>query len=176
MAYTEVTTQRGKVGLTFKHMLAKLTVKIDVSSLKDFNKSVVTITNAIKDYTVDYTNSSTATPASITTATISGGGLVSNKVDGSFNSISTKSDGSNISAVIITPLKITTSVAPSSPMKVNLRTGGGDSEVIEEYSAILPAQSISSDAAKIKIEITVGKENSTETNTYTYAPQPLVLL
>lgn len=70
MAYTDATTQKGTVALTFKHMLAKLTVKVKVGTVNGFNSSEVKIKNAIKDYTVDYGSPTAATPATITTAVV----------------------------------------------------------------------------------------------------------
>lgn len=72
MAYTDATTQKGTVALTFKHMLAKLTVKVKVGTVNGFSSSAVSIKNAIKNYTVDYANPTTAAPATVAVATAGG--------------------------------------------------------------------------------------------------------
>lgn len=57
MAYTEVagTSKMTNVPLTFKHMLSKLTIKVKVGAISSFNSSAVTIQNAKKDYSINYT-------------------------------------------------------------------------------------------------------------------------
>lgn len=128
MAYSEVTTRQAKVPLIFKHMLAKLTVKVNTGVVSaTISKISVSIENAIKGYTVTYTGSGVPAvekPATITT-------------------------GSTRDATF-TP-------------HVESTENNGKTYV---YSVILPAQDISSAAAKVKTTITVGSEN----NTYTYAP------
>lgn len=56
MAFTDATTKKGNVSLVFKHMLAKLTVKVKVGAITNFTSSAVTIQKAQKEYTVDYTS------------------------------------------------------------------------------------------------------------------------
>lgn len=58
MAYTEVegASKMKNVSLTFKHMLSKLTIKVKVGAISSFNSSAVTIQNAKKDYTINYTS------------------------------------------------------------------------------------------------------------------------
>lgn len=56
MAFTDATAKKGNVSLVFKHMLAKLTVKVKVGAITNFTSSAVTIQNAQKEYTVDYTS------------------------------------------------------------------------------------------------------------------------
>ncbi|WP_293717045.1 fimbrillin family protein [uncultured Parabacteroides sp.] len=127
MAYNEVGTRQAQVPLTFKHMLAKLTIEVKMDVISTINNTSVSVDNAIKDYTVAYTGSgvpSTAAPA-IVTAT-------------------------GTTKVSFAPFKDT-------------NKSSGKTVV---YSVILPAQDISSTAAKVKTTITVGSEN----NSYTYAP------
>lgn len=72
MAFTSVapTNKMKKIDLTFKHMLAKLTVKVDVSKVANASSVTVAVTikNAISDYTINYTSPSptTAIPAAVT--------------------------------------------------------------------------------------------------------------
>lgn len=140
MAYTDATTQKGTVALTFKHMLAKLTVKVKVGTVNGFNSSEVKIKNAIKDYTVGYTNPTTAAPATITTA-IAG--------------------ENSISATELTPFAGADEGSNESKAKV--------------YSVILPAQNVSSTAAKVEIKITVGSSPQV-VNTYTFQPGGAITL
>ena len=67
MAFTEVTTKKANVPLVFKHMLAKLTVKVKVGAISNLTSSEVVIQNAQKEYTVNYTSTApTATvPATV---------------------------------------------------------------------------------------------------------------
>lgn len=67
MAYTEVVgaSKMTNVPLTFKHMLSKLTIKVKVGAISSFNSSAVTIQNAIKDYSINYTNPTTSVPATV---------------------------------------------------------------------------------------------------------------
>lgn len=68
MAFTDVTTKQGQVSLNFKHMLAKLTVKVKVDAVNSFNYSSVSILNAIKEYTVNYTSPAPTTDKPATVA------------------------------------------------------------------------------------------------------------
>lgn len=69
MAYTAVegTSKMTNVPLTFKHMLSKLTIKVKVGAISSFNSSAVTIQNAKKDYTINYTSPTptAAVPAAV---------------------------------------------------------------------------------------------------------------
>lgn len=67
MAYTEVegASKMKNVSLTFKHMLSKLTIKVKVGAINSFKSSTVTIQNAKKDYTINYTSPTTAVPATV---------------------------------------------------------------------------------------------------------------
>lgn len=71
MAYSEVTTRQAKVPLIFKHMLAKLTVKVNTGVVSaSINQISVSVKDAIKEYTVAYTGTGTLSgdsPAKITT-------------------------------------------------------------------------------------------------------------
>lgn len=73
MAYTPNTNFKDKVNLVFKHMLAKLTIKVDLTAVANADKVTVAavINNAVKNYTVDYTNPAPTanTPAKVTTST-----------------------------------------------------------------------------------------------------------
>lgn len=70
MAYSEVARQE-KVPLIFKHMLAKLTVKVNTGVVSaSINQISVSVKDAIKEYTVAYTGTGTLSgdsPAKITT-------------------------------------------------------------------------------------------------------------
>lgn len=140
MAYTDATTQKGTVALTFKHMLAKLTVKVKVGTVNGFNSSEVKIKNAIKDYTVGYTNPTTAAPATITTAVV---GV------------------NSVTATELTPF-------------AGANEGSNES-LAKVYSVILPAQNVSSTAAKVEIKITVGSSPQV-VNTYTFQPEEAITL
>ena len=71
MAFTSVASasKMTPVDFTFKHMLAKLTVNVDVSKVANASSVgvAVSIKNAIKDYTINYTNPAptVAVPATI---------------------------------------------------------------------------------------------------------------
>ena len=67
MAFSEVAAQKAKVPLIFKHMLAKLTVKVKVGTITNFTSSTVTIQNAKKEFTVNYTSPAptAAVPATV---------------------------------------------------------------------------------------------------------------
>lgn len=73
MAYTPNTAFKGKVNLVFKHMLSKLTIKVDLTAVANADKVTVAavINKAVKDYTVDYTSPAPTanTPAKVTTST-----------------------------------------------------------------------------------------------------------
>lgn len=73
MAYTPNTNFKDKVNLVFKHMLAKLTIIVDLTAVANADKVTVAavINNAVKNYTVDYTNPAPTanTPAKVTTST-----------------------------------------------------------------------------------------------------------
>lgn len=128
MAYTPNTAKKGNVPLTFKHMLAKLTVKVKVGAITNFSSSAVTIQNAKKEYTVTYGSPNSTTPATV----------------------AIKSEGG------------TFELTPHSEVDETYE----GSKTIKVYSVILPAQDISSTAAKVKTTITVGSTS----NSYTYAP------
>lgn len=132
MAYSEVATRQAKVPLIFKHMLAKLTVKVDMNAVTTtISSTTVSIENAIKGYTVAYTGvgvPSATTPATITTGS--------------------------------------TGATTFTPYKINAESIG--KTVV--YSVILPAQDISSAAAKVKTTITISGSSGTENLVYTYAP------
>lgn len=132
MAYSEVTIRQAQVPLIFKHMLAKLTVKVNTRAVSTtISNTSVSMENAIKDYTVTYTGTlSGDSPATITT-------------------------GSERNATF----------TPHTESTEN----SGKTFV---YSVILPAQDISSAAAKVKTTITIGSSGSTEDLVYTYAPDP----
>lgn len=128
MAYTDVTTQRGTVALTFKHMLAKLTVKVKVGTVNDFNSSAVSIKNAIKDYTVNYINSTTAVPATVAVATESAVEITpfAGEDDGSAESLA------KVYSVIFPAQKISDQSADA---KVEIKiTVGTDSQVTNTYT------------------------------------------
>lgn len=72
MAYTDATVKQGQVSLNFKHMLAKLTVKVKVDAVSSFSSSSVSIQNAIKEYTVNYTSSAPTTDKPATVAVKTG--------------------------------------------------------------------------------------------------------
>lgn len=132
MAYSEVTTRQAKVPLIFKHMLAKLTVKVDMNAVTTtISNTTVSIKNAIKDYSVAYTGigvPSATTPATITTSS--------------------------------------TEKTAFTPYKINAES----TDKIPVYSVILPAQAISSAAAKVETAITISGSSGTEDLVYTYAP------
>lgn len=130
MAYSEVTTRQAKVPLIFKHMLAKLTVKVNTGAVSTtISKTSVSMENAIKDYTVTYTGTlSRDSPAKITTGS-------ERNVTFTPHTESTESNGK-----------------------------------VYVYSVILPAQDISSAAAKVKTTITISGSSGTENLVYTYAP------
>lgn len=134
MAYSEVTTRQAKVPLIFKHMLAKLTVKVNTGAVSTtISKTSVSMENAIKDYTVTYTG----------TGTLSGD----------------------------SPAKITTGSERNATFTPHTESTESNGKVYV-YSVILPAQDISSAAAKVKTTITIGSPGSTEDLVYTYAPDP----
>lgn len=132
MAYTDATTQKGTVALTFKHMLAKLTVKVKVGTVNGFNSSEVKIKNAIKDYTVDYANPTTAAPATVAVAT-TGGGISATELtpfagtdDGSAESLA------KVYSVILPAQKISDQAADA---KVEIKiTVGTSPQVINTYT------------------------------------------
>lgn len=132
MAYSEVDTRQAKVPLIFKHMLAKLTVKVDMNAVTTtISNTTVSIKNAIKDYSVAYTGigvPSATTPATITTSS--------------------------------------TEKTAFTPYKINAES----TDKIPVYSVILPAQAISSAAAKVETAITISGSSGTEDLVYTYAP------
>lgn len=70
MAYTPNTNFKDKVNLVFKHMLAKLTIKVDLKAVANASSVTVAavINKAVKDYTVDYApiTISANTPATVT--------------------------------------------------------------------------------------------------------------
>ena len=134
MAYSEVDTRQAKVPLIFKHMLAKLTVKVNTGAVSTtISKTSVSMENAIKDYTVTYTG----------TGTLSGD----------------------------SPAKITTGSTRNATFTPHTESTESNGKVYV-YSVILPAQDISSAAAKVKTTITIGSPGSTEDLVYTYAPDP----
>lgn len=134
MAYSEVDTRQAKVPLIFKHMLAKLTVKVNTGAVSTtISKTSVSMENAIKDYTVTYTG----------TGTLSGD----------------------------SPAKITTGSERNATFTPHTESTESNGKVYV-YSVILPAQDISSVAAKVKTTITIGSPGSTEDLVYTYAPDP----
>ena len=132
MAYSIVETRKVQVPLTFKHMLAKLTVKVDMNAVTTtISNTTVSIKNAIKDYSVAYTGigvPSATTPATITTSS--------------------------------------TEKTAFTPYKINAES----TDKIPVYSVILPAQAISSAAAKVETAITISGSSGTEDLVYTYAP------
>lgn len=79
MAYTEVagTSKMTNVPLTFKHMLSKLTIKVKVGAISSFNSSAVTIQNAKKDYTINYTS---PTPSATVPATVAASGTANTTI------------------------------------------------------------------------------------------------
>lgn len=128
MAYTDATTQKGTVALTFKHMLAKLTVKIKVGTVNGFNSSEVKIKNAIKDYTVDYANPTTAAPATVAVATESAVEITpfAGEDDGSAESLA------KVYSVILPAQKISDQAADA---KVEIKiTVGTSPQVINTYT------------------------------------------
>lgn len=133
MAYTDATTQKGTVALTFKHMLAKLTVKVKVGTVNGFNSSEVKIKNAIKDYTVDYTNPTTAAPATITTAVVGANSVTATEL----TPFAGVDEGSNESkakvySVILPAQKISDQTADA---KVEIKiTVGTSPQVINTYT------------------------------------------
>lgn len=129
MAYSEVARQ-AKVPLIFKHMLAKLTVKVNTGVVSaSINQISVSVKDAIKEYTVAYTG------------TLSGD----------------------------SPAKITTGSERNATFTPHTESTESNGKVYV-YSVILPAQDISSAAAKVKTTITIGNPGSTEDLVYTYAP------
>lgn len=131
MAYSEVARQ-AKVPLIFKHMLAKLTVKVNTGAVSTtISKTSVSMENAIKDYTVTYTG----------TGTLSGD----------------------------SPAKITTGSTRNATFTPHTESTESNGKVYV-YSVILPAQDISSAAAKVKTTITISGSSGTENLVYTYAP------
>ena len=131
MAYSEVARQ-AKVPLIFKHMLAKLTVKVNTGAVSTtISKTSVSMENAIKDYTVTYTG----------TGTLSGD----------------------------SPAKITTGSTRNATFTPHTESTESNGKVYV-YSVILPAQDISSVAAKVKTTITISGSSGTENLVYTYAP------
>lgn len=133
MAYSEVARQE-KVPLIFKHMLAKLTVKVNTGVVSaSINQISVSVKDAIKEYTVAYTG----------TGTLSGD----------------------------SPAKITTGSERNATFTPHTESTESNGKVYV-YSVILPAQDISSAAAKVKTTITIGSPGSTEDLVYTYAPDP----
>lgn len=134
MAYSEVNTRQAKVPLIFKHMLAKLTVKVNTGVVSaSINQISVSVKDAIKEYTVAYTG----------TGTLSGD----------------------------SPAKITTGSTRNATFTPHTESTESNGKV-HVYSVILPAQDISSVAAKVKTTITIGSPGSTEDLVYTYAPDP----
>ena len=132
MAYSEVDTRQAKVPLIFKHMLAKLTVKVNTGAVSTtISKTSVSMENAIKDYTVTYTG----------TGTLSGD----------------------------SPAKITTGSERNATFTPHTESTESNGKVYV-YSVILPAQDISSAAAKVKTTITISGSSGTENLVYTYAP------
>lgn len=132
MAYSEVDTRQAKVPLIFKHMLAKLTVKVNTGAVSTtISKTSVSMENAIKDYTVTYTG----------TGTLSGD----------------------------SPAKITTGSTRNATFTPHTESTENSGKVYV-YSVILPAQDISSAAAKVKTTITISGSSGTENLVYTYAP------
>lgn len=128
MAYTDATTQKGTVALTFKHMLAKLTVKVKVGTVNGFNSSEVKIKNAIKDYTVDYANPTTAAPATVAVATESAVEITpfAGEDDGSAESLA------KVYSVILPAQKISDQTADA---KVEIKiTVGTSPQVINTYT------------------------------------------
>lgn len=128
MAYTDATTQKGTVALTFKHMLAKLTVKVKVGTVNGFNSSEVKIKNAIKDYTVDYANPTTAAPATVAVATESAVEITpfAGEDDGSAESLA------KVYSVILPAQKISDQAADA---KVEIKiTVGTSPQVINTYT------------------------------------------
>lgn len=134
MAYSEVARQ-AKVPLIFKHMLAKLTVKVNTGVVSaSINQISVSVKDAIKEYTVAYTG------------TLSGD----------------------------SPAKITTGSERNATFTPHTESTESNGKVYV-YSVILPAQDISSAAAKVKTTITISSPGSTEDLVYTYAPDPAPL-
>lgn len=76
MAYTDGTTKKEKVSLIFKHMLAKLTVKIKVGDITNLTSSAVSLLDAKKEYTVNYTSPAPNATTPATVAVKSGATLV----------------------------------------------------------------------------------------------------
>lgn len=76
MAYTPNTNFKDKVNLVFKHMLAKLTIKVDLKAVANASSVTVAavINKAVKNYTVNYATPTAVLPAVVTkgstTATI----------------------------------------------------------------------------------------------------------
>lgn len=68
MAFNNTTTKQGKVSLNFKHMLAKLTVKVKIDAVTTFKSSAMSILNAKKTYTVNYTSPAPTTEVPATVA------------------------------------------------------------------------------------------------------------
>lgn len=129
MAYSEVARQ-AKVPLIFKHMLAKLTVKVNTGVVSaSINQISVSVKDAIKEYTVAYTG------------TLSGD----------------------------SPAKITTGSERNATFTPHTESTESNGKVYV-YSVILPAQDISSAAAKVKTTITISGSSGTENLVYTYAP------
>lgn len=73
MAYTPNTNFKDKVNLVFKHMLAKLTIKVDLKAVANASSVTVAavINKAVKDYTVNYISPAPTAiaPAKVTTST-----------------------------------------------------------------------------------------------------------
>lgn len=73
MAYTANTALKSNVNLVFKHMLTKLTVKVDMKDVASGSTIAVAavINNAVKDYTVNYTEPAPTAdiPATVTIGT-----------------------------------------------------------------------------------------------------------
>lgn len=71
MAYTANTALKSNVNLVFKHMLTKLTVKVDMKDVASGSTIAVAavINNAVKDYTINYTEPAPTAdiPATVTT-------------------------------------------------------------------------------------------------------------
>lgn len=135
MAYTPSTTKKENVSLTFKHMLAKLTVKVKVDAINNFTSSTVTIPNAIKGYTVNYTSPdpTAETPATVTVKSDGTPVELTPHTDAAENGNKTQ-----VYSVILPPQDISSSAA-----KVKTTITVGSTSNTYTYAPTLPTSPVS---------------------------------